>query len=392
MSDAPALSPPARKTIFVYLSTLTGLLAFASPASGLFDVPVSLFLKNRLDLPASDVAIFRLVTGIPFYLSILFGLLRDTWHPFGLRDRGYIALFGGAGLLVYGAFVLLPASYGTLMCATFLVTAAALCGDAAQNGLLATLGRRYAMSGQISAIDNIFTMVPGVAAPLLGGLISGWVALLPLDAAVHWLYAVGIAFSLLVIACALWRPAPVFDVDAAPLPRPKPLADLARLARHRPIYPALAIWLVWNFAPGSTTPLQYHLQNALGAGDEAWGAWNAIFAGSFVPTFVLYSVLCRRVTLDRLLFWGTIVAVPQFVPLLLVGSVPAALVAAVPIGLLGGISTAAYTDLLIRSCPPGLEGTTMMLAGGLYFISGASATCSAPGCTNGPAASRSASC
>jgi hypothetical protein len=45
-----------------------------------------------------------------------------------------------------------------------------------------------------------------------------------------------------------------------------------------------------------------------------------------------------------------------------------ALIAALPIGLMGGIATAAYLDLIIRSCPPGLQGTTLMMSGGLYFI------------------------
>jgi hypothetical protein len=38
------------------------------------------------------------------------------------------------------------------------------------------------------------------------------------------------------------------------------------------------------------------------------------------------------------------------------------------IGLLGGVSSAAYIDLLIRSCPSGLQGTTMMMSGSLYYI------------------------
>ena len=42
--------------------------------------------------------------------------------------------------------------------------------------------------------------------------------------------------------------------------------------------------------------------------------------------------------------------------------------AAVPIGLMGGVATAAYLDLLIRSCPRGLQGTTLMMSGSLYFI------------------------
>jgi hypothetical protein len=141
------------------------------------------------------------------------------------------------------------------------------------------------------------------------------------------------------------------------------------MLRHWPLYPVLLIWLLWNFAPGSATPLQYHLQNALHASDAVWGEWNAIFAASFIPTFLVFGVLCRKFALKTLLWWGTIIAVPQLVPLLFVTSAPAALIAAAPIGLMGGVATAAYLDLIIRSCPKGLQGTTMMMSGGLFVIS-----------------------
>jgi hypothetical protein len=35
---------------------------------------------------------------------------------------------------------------------------------------------------------------------------------------------------------------------------------------------------------------------------------------------------------------------------------------------MGGVATASYLDLIIRSCPPGLQGTTLMMSGGLYFV------------------------
>ena len=91
-------------------------------------------------------------------------------------------------------------------------------------------------------------------------------------------------------------------------------------------------------------------------------------AAAFIPTFMVFGLLCRRFPLKTLLLWGTVVAVPQMVPLLFIHSVTGALIAAVPVGLMGGVATAAYLDLLIRSCPPGLQGTTLMMSGGLYFI------------------------
>jgi hypothetical protein len=38
-------------------------------------------------------------------------------------------------------------------------------------------------------------------------------------------------------------------------------------------------------------------------------------------------------------------------------------------GLMGGMATAAYLALLIRSCPHGLQGTTLMMSGALYYVS-----------------------
>jgi hypothetical protein len=36
---------------------------------------------------------------------------------------------------------------------------------------------------------------------------------------------------------------------------------------------------------------------------------------------------------------------------------------------MGGVATAAYMDLIMRSCPRGLQGTTLMMSGSLYFVS-----------------------
>ena len=96
------LSQSVRQRIFLYLGVLIVLLAFGSPFGGLIDIPVSFFLKNKLHLEAHEVAVFRLVSAIPLYLSCVFGFVRDTWNPFGMRDRGFMVLFGAvtAGLYV----------------------------------------------------------------------------------------------------------------------------------------------------------------------------------------------------------------------------------------------------------------------------------------------------
>jgi Na+/melibiose symporter-like transporter len=369
-ADIPEiLAPSVRWRIFAYLGVLIVLLSFGAPTGGLIDIPISFFLKNKLHLRASAVADFRLVAAIPLYLSCLFGLARDSWNPLSLGDRGFMVLFGAIGAGLYGFFAFIPVGYSTLLVAIVLLTSAFLFIASAQNGLSSVLGQQHLMSGQISAVWNTFASIPAVAALLVGGTLSDLLEGKNADLAARFLFLVGAAVMAAVALYGMWRPKSVFDnVRRESGRRPRLLEDLARLVRHRPIYPALLIWFLWNFAPGSATPLQFYLQNTLHAADAQWGQWNAIFAASFIPTFIVFGVLCRRLPLKTLLLWGTVFAVPQMVPLLFIHSVAGALLAAVPIGLMGGVASAAYLDLIIRSCPRGLQGTTLMMSNGLFFI------------------------
>jgi hypothetical protein len=373
MVDAEAaptdLSPSARRRVFLYLGILVILIVFGSPSGGLIDIPISFLLKNKLKLSAHEVAGFRLVAAIPLYLSFVFGFVRDIWSPFGMGDRGFMLLFGTINALLYVFFAFTAVSYEVLIIAVVVLTACSLFIAGAQNGLTAMIGRQHAMTGQISAAWNVSLSIPAVAALLAGGALSGMLEDRGADQAVRILFLVGAAIMIIVAVYSLWKPKDVFGhLRIEQGVGRHPMADLRRLVRHWPMYSALLIWLLWNFAPGSTTPLQYHLQNTLHASDAQWGQWNAIFAASFIPTYVVYGVLCRRFALKTLLLWGTVIAIPQMVPLLFIHSVTGALIAAVPIGLMGGIATGAYLDLIIRACPRGLEGTTLMLASSLYFL------------------------
>ncbi len=363
-----ALPAAVRGRIFFYLGVLIVLLSFGAPSSGLIDIPISFMLKNKLHLHAHEVATFRMWAALPLYLSFVFGFVRDMWNPLGMRDRGFILLFGAVSTVTYLIFAFAPVNYATLLVAMLLLASALLFIVSAQSGLGCMLGQQHAMSGQMSTIWNIVGALPGIAALLAGGSLSNMLEHDDADRAVRTLFLCGAAIMALVTVYAFWKPASVFGNLRIESGNSHPLADLRRLVLHRPVYPALLIWMLWNFAPGSSTPLQYFIQNTLHGSDGHWGQWNAIFAAAFIPTFALFGVLCRIVPLRKLLWWGTIVAVPQMVPLLFIHSVQGAMIAAVPMGLLGGVATAAYLDLIIRSSPPGLQGTTLMLATSLNAI------------------------
>jgi len=349
--------------VFLYFGPLTLFLYLALPHGYLLDFATSYMLKDRLHASPDEVAAFRLVTGIPIYLSFAFGFVRDLWNPFGMRDRGYFLLFAPITAAIFLWMAFTQISYIGLVAGMFLAMASFRFVSAAYQGLMALVGQEKMMSGRLSALWQIISSLPYI----LGAVASGWVAE-NLDPKTTFILAAGL--SLALMAFAWWRPAAVFTkaYDQPAAQGSTLWGDIKRLVSHRAVYPAVLINFLFSFAPGANTPLQFYLSNKLHASDQIYGDYYAIFVIAFVPMFFLYGWLCKRVNLRNLLWWGTIISVPQMVPLAMIHSATAALWLALPIGLMGGIAAGAYYDLAMRSCPAGLQGTLMMMVDGMIVL------------------------
>jgi MFS family permease len=350
--------------VFGYFGPLTLLIYLAAPNGYLLDIATSFMLKNQLHATPEQVANFRLLTAIPIYFAFAFGLARDLWNPFGLRDRGLLMIFGAASAAIFVWLSQAPLTYAGLVAGMLLAMVAGSLLGAAHRALMALVGQERQMSGRLSALWNLLWSAPFA----LGAFISGYVTEHIPPATI---------FLLVGLLCAslglfgLWRPQAVFShAYDQPLARGSSfVGDLRRLVRHRAIYPAVLLVFMFQFGPGLNTPMQYYLTEQLHAGDAAYGNFLAIFQLGLMPAYLLYGALCRRVALKWLLWAGVLISIPQLLPLTVVHSAEAALWLAFPIGLMGGFAFAALCDLTMRSCPPGLQGTLMMTMAGAYELS-----------------------
>ena len=361
---APASPSRDRNQVYLYFGTLIFLIAILNPVNYFTDVSTSIVLKNQLHASAEQVSTFRLATLIPVYLAFIFGLMRDRWSPFGLRDRGLLILFGFITAAVLAWLAVQKVSFVGLYVGVLVFVLSTRFVIAAYQGLISLIGQEKLMSGRLAVVWNSVMYIP-VA---IGSWLAGFAADKMSPAQIFLALA---AASVLVGLFGFWKPAPVFAnaYDGAEAKHLRSLkADIARLLRHKAIYAPVLIMFLWNFAPGSQTPLQFYLTNTLHASDATYANFNAIFTLSFIPTFILYGFLCTRFPLKKLLFWGTVVAVPQMVPFLFIHSGSQALWLAIPVGLMGGIATGAYYDLAMRSCPAGLQGTLMLMVDGVYYL------------------------
>jgi hypothetical protein len=348
--------------VLVYFTPLTLLVFLVLPNGFLLDIATSFILKNQIGASPQQVANFRLLTAVPVYLYFVFGLARDLWNPFGLRDRGLFIIFGSITAAVFLLMTALTLSYWGLLLGMLVVMLSFGFVAAAARGLLALISQEQLMSGRLSALWNALSSAPYVFGAFAAGYLSG---LTP----AHTFSLVAL-LSAAIALFGLWKPRAVFS-GAYELPLAQGtnlLGDLKRLVRHRAAYPAVLLVCLCQFSPGFNTPLQFYLANDLHAPDWVYGDFQGILQAGYIPAAALYARLCTRWPLRTLLWWATLLWLPAAIPLLLIHSSASALWFAVPIGLANGFAFTAFWDLSMRSCPPGLQGALMMLVAGMYEL------------------------
>jgi hypothetical protein len=281
--------------------------------------------------------------------------VRDLWNPLGLRDRGFLLLFAPLTALIYAWMAAAHVSYASLLVGMTVAMFGFRFVVAAYQGLIALVAQEALMSGRLSTLWNAGSYLPTALAIFAAGFITE--RMTPRET---FLIA---ALTLLLAWFGLWKPGAVFaHTYDQPAARGLDLAgDLKRLVRHRAIYPAVLINFLWYFTPGIGTPMQFYLTNQLHTSDALFADYYGLYTLSFVPTILLYGFLCTRIRQRRLLWLSACIGVPQMLPLAFAHTGETALLMALPMGLMGGLANAAFYDLAVRSCPPGLQGTFMML-------------------------------
>lgn len=351
------------RRVFVYFAPLTLLIYLALPNGYGLDIALTFILKDYLRATPEQVANFRLLMAIPLYFAFCFGFARDLWNPLGLRDRGFLIVFGTCAAAVFLVLAWSPLTYGGLLAGILLIMVCFAFVSSAFQGLIALIGQERLMSGRLAALWNILSNTPYA----IGAFVAGYVAehLSP-----RGTFLLAAALCVLIALYGLLKPRAVFShtYDQPAARGTTLLGDIRRLVRHRAIYPAILIIFMFQFSPGSNTPLQFQLTDVLHASDSAYANFQGLFSLGFLPAYALYGYLCRRVPLRKLLWLGTLITVPQMMPLAFIHSAGQALWLAPLMGLMGGIAYSAFIDLAMRSCPPGLQGTLMMATAGAYEL------------------------
>jgi MFS family permease len=337
-----------------YFAILNIAIGLGSPL-GIAAIPLSYFLKDTLHLSPLRLAIFQAIASIPVCAGFVFGFIRDRWRSARWGDPQYLLVCGLAAAAAYAWLAASTIDYFKLLSLVFIVVIVYVMIFASAQALMTGVAQAHGMTGRLSVVFGFGFFVPAVLSALAGGWLVAHVS-------VRGTFLIAGGVTLVIVLQAFWRLEAASDFERALGRSEKGIAAIRRLVSHRPLWPATAIYFLWNFSPGWGTPMFYHLTERVRISSELFGTFTALQSLFFLPTTLLYGFLCVRTPLSRLLWWGTIVAILQG-PIMFLAQGPAStIVVAVLYGLFGGFATAAYIDLIMRSCPKGLEGTAMMVA------------------------------
>ena len=353
--DAPAM----QLEVLSYFAILNLAVGLGSPL-GIAGIPITYFLKDRLHLSPVRLAVFFAIVSIPVCAGFAFGFIRDRWRNANWGDRQYLFVCALAAAAGYLWLATSATDYYKLLSIVLVIVSVYVMIFASAQALMTGVAQAHGMTGRLSVVFSFGYFTPAVISALAGG----W---LVAHASVRGTFLIAAATTLVIVMQAFWRLEAATDFENSLTPYEKGFAAIRRLIRHRPLWPAAAIYFLWNFSPGWGTPMFYHLTEHVRISSELFGTFTALQSLFFLPTSLLYGFLCTRAPLSRLLWWGTIVAILQG-PIMFLAMGPAStIIVAILYGLFGGFATAAYIDLIMRSCPKGLEGTAMMVANTSMF-------------------------
>ena len=340
--------------VLAYFAVLNIAIGLGSPL-GIAAIPITYFLKDNLHLTPVQLAVFLAVGTAPVCIGFVFGFIRDRWRSARWGDRHYLLVCAIAAAAVYLWIATSTIDYFKLLSLVLIVVTVYVMIFAAAQALMTGVAQAHGMTGRLSVVFGFGYFVPAVLSALAGGWLVAHVSV-----RVTFLIAVGV--TIVIALQSFWRLDAAAEFESQLGHSEDGMTALKRLLRHRPLWPAAAIFFLWNFSPGWGTPMFYHLTEQVHISSELFGTFTAMQSLFFLPTTLLYGLLCVRAPLSRLLWWGTIVAILQAPIMFLAQGPVSTIVVAVLYGLSGGFATAAYLDLIMRSCPKGLEGTAMMVA------------------------------
>lgn len=332
------------------------LFAIVYFAQGMWSLPnqtITMIFKDG-GMSPGQVANFFAISGAPWLLKPVYGLLSDFVPLFGRRRTGYFVLSSGlAALAGFGAAFGGGTSYWTLVVLFTAMGLGLAFTDVMTDALMVESGRPRGLTGAFQSVQ--WAAIYGAA--IVVGLGGGYLA-------EHR----SLKATFLVAACF-----PLVSLVMAVLfiREPRAQADWNALReRGRAVRLAVAsrnVWLVagfiffWTFSPSFGPAFLFYQVDQLKFGQQFIGTLAALASIGSVAGALVYAPLSRTMSLRRAINLSIGLGALSTVIYLFYRDPVSAVIIAITYGILYMLTTLAFLDLAAKACPRHVEATFFAL-------------------------------
>ena len=353
----PFQTPDTRR-----LAVLFGIVYFAQGTWYLPQQAVTITLKER-GLSAGEVATFFAITGVPWMVKPVYGLISDFLPLFGRRRTSYFllstALAAACGFALAGMH---SHPFGWLL---GLFTAMALglaFTDVLTDALMVESGKPLGLTGAFQAVQWGSIYAASIFVGELGGRFAEHRDL-------HSAFLFTAAFplvSLLMVARFVKEPKVSGKREA--------FVETWRATRaafaDRTVWLVAGFLLLWTFSPSFGTALLYYETDTLGFSQQFIGHLAALASAAGILGATIYAPLSRRMSLRRVIILSIGIGVAGTLVYLGYRGPVSAVVINVVFGAAGMITQLAFLDLAAKACPRHVEATFFALLMSVFNAGG----------------------
>src|SRR5207253_7123693 len=360
------------------LAVLFGVVYFAQGMWYLPNQAITIVLKDR-GLTAGQVAVFFLITTIPWLIKPAYGLLSDFVPLFGRRRLSYFMLTSGlaalTGLILASGSLISHGPCGTLGATLPVVGAVSFTlvsgvglstlmalglafTDVLVDAMMVENGRPRGLTGACQSVQWACITV----ASFLVGVAGGYLAETRSLRAAFLLAACFPAISMLMGAGFVREPRVSFDRDAFR----QTLLALRGALVHRDMWLVAGFILFWTFSPSFGPAFLYYQTDTLGFSQQFIGTLGSLSAVAGVIGATIYAPISRRFPLKRIVNAVIGLGVVGTLAYLLYRGTASALIIDIVFGCVGMIAQLALLDLAAKSCPKLVEATFFALLTSLH--------------------------
>ena len=316
---------------------------------GIYHLPaqsIELWLKDIMGLGVEKIAYIAAFATIPWTIKPLYGIISDSLPLFGYRRKSYLIISYILIILTSLYIFFFGLTIPTLLLINVLAATCFSFSDVCCDGIMVEKGQECNMTGVFQSVQWGAISVASVLTGLFGGLIAQYL---------NYRYA-NLFVALIILGILGFIIKNYKEKKRTEKINTKSFIGIKKAIKNKQLWLALVFLFCLWFSPSFGLALRWKMRDVLHFNEIFIGLLGTTGAGFGILGAIIYSKICKKVNLKKLLKWSIIFSGITTFCFLYYPNWIVALIYAVLFGVFGMIAHLVVLDYAAKITPKEAEG------------------------------------